>query len=273
MASRSIRFRVHGLMNELAVLGDFAWSSRGRVATDIVLSRVTRGRGWTAADRIRTVSMNDGTLLSYRLNFGDVQAVREIWRDAVYLPPDQASQSSWFLDLGANIGFASVFMAKRTGIKHVIAVEPDADNARLLRRNLAQNHINAIVLEAAVGDRDGTATFVRSRESNLGHVGEGGDTPVELVSMATVLDHVSGDERVLMKIDIEGGERELFAGDVSWLEHVMALTMEIHPAVADSPRIHTLLTDAGFHFAVGPGGRTEPKSFWLRGEAGVNGHR
>lgn len=263
MPRRTLPQRLSGGRNELAVIGEFAWASRWRVASDIVWSRVVRHRT-RPNERVRTVALKDGTRLSYRLNEGDVQAVREIWRDAVYMPPQEASKTKCFVDVGANIGFASVYMARRTAVEQVIAVEPDPANAQLLRRNLAQNHINAIVLEAAVSAHDGRASFAQARKSNLGHLDDCGDTEVEVVSMATVLGHVDSDERVLLKIDIEGGEQQLFNGGLSWLGRVEALTIEIHPEVADSPRIRQIIGNAGFHFYIGTGNRDAPKSFWLR---------
>jgi FkbM family methyltransferase len=63
------------------------------------------------------------------------------------------------IDAGANIGFSSVYLACRWGATRIVAVEPDPENAELLRRNLAQNGVEAEVIEAAVGAEDGEASF------------------------------------------------------------------------------------------------------------------
>lgn len=78
------------------------------------------------------------------------------------------------VDIGANIGFTSVYFARRFGARTVVAIEPDPDNAWLLRKNLAsQNNIDAEALGAAAGEADGKASFARAGQSNLGRVVEG----------------------------------------------------------------------------------------------------
>jgi len=188
----------------------------------------------SASGRIRTIALRDGTRLSYRRNRGDIQTIREIWLCPTYEPPFPARRLDVVVDLGANIGFTSLYFARRLGAGTCVAVEPDAANASLLRRNLEQNGIAAIVLEAAVGRLDGTAMFTSAAESNLGRLADAkGATPVRVVSMRTVLEHV-GDRRIdLLKIDIEGGEGALFDADTTWLDRVDAIMMEFHPGVAE----------------------------------------
>ena len=104
--------------------------------------------------------LRDGTRLTYRRNRGDIQAIREIWLDEVYSPPREAQGLPNVVDLGANIGFTSVYLARRLRPACIVAVEPDPENARILRRNLEQNDIHSIVIEAAVGPYDGTTGFL-----------------------------------------------------------------------------------------------------------------
>lgn len=71
------------------------------------------------------------------------------------------------LEVGANIGTETVSLLHRYGVERVIAFEPDAENARLLRANLALNglHDRAEVHELALSDVDGTLTLERSDEN------------------------------------------------------------------------------------------------------------
>jgi FkbM family methyltransferase len=180
--------RIRDFGRELRGASHFAPASRPRYWADAVAYRVLRLAPSLASDRLRTLRLRDGTRISYCLNRGDIQAIREI-------------------------GFTSVYFARRHGARTCIAVEPDARNVRLLRRNLEQNGINATVFEAAVGSRDGTANFAANSESNLGRLAETG-VPVKMLSMRTLLDEL-GDRRIdLLKVDIEGGEGELFRGSV-----------------------------------------------------------
>ena len=67
----------------------------------------------------------------------------------------------------------------------------------------------------------------------------------------------------LLKMDIEGGEQQLFQGDLSWLGRFAWLFAELHPARADIERIATLIEAEGLHFRPGAG-RGGPTACWTR---------
>jgi FkbM family methyltransferase len=256
--------RVKGIGHELSVLARFEPRSWPRLIADILAARLIRSVRLPRSDSPRTVTMKDGTRLSYRLNRGDVQAIREIWLDEVYRTPAEAEHLGLVVDLGANIGFTSVYLARRLAGARVVAVEPDPANAALLRRNLAQNGIDALVVEAAIGPRDGTARFRSNRESNLGYVAEDGDLSVPMLSVPTLLERADATTGgFLLKLDIEGGEEQLFTGELGWLGDVELLLPEFHLDVVDLPRIYGLLEAAGLESRV-PEGPKGPAAYWTR---------
>src|SRR5437870_1736500 len=60
----------------------------------------------------RSIQMRGGIKLTYRLNKGDIWSLREIWLFECYkFPADIHPQR--ILDLGANIGLTSVWLANR----------------------------------------------------------------------------------------------------------------------------------------------------------------
>jgi FkbM family methyltransferase len=235
-----------------------------RLVADILAFRLLRLVTLPRADSTRTVAMLDGALLTYRLNRGDIQAIREIWLDEVYMPPHEAYSMRTVIDLGANIGFTSVYLARRLRPSRLVAVEPDPDNVAILRRNLAQNGIEAVVIEAAIGPADGSARFRRNTSSNLGSLAADGDLTVAVVSVPTVLERLGpSPQRTLLKLDIEGGEEQLFGADVGWLDRVGCLLAELHPTVVDTERILALLERSGLAFRLG-GGPGRPPACWVR---------
>jgi len=68
------------------------------------------------------------------------------------------------LEVGANIGTETVALLVRRGVKRVVAVEPDAENVRLLRANLALNGVQdrVEIHELALSDTDGTVVLESS---------------------------------------------------------------------------------------------------------------
>ena len=85
---------------------------------------------------------------------------REIFDDRVYLDgglrlPDRAT----VLDVGANVGLFSLFVARSCRDPRILAVEPMPPLHDLLRRNLHIHGVDAQVLPYALGERAGAATF------------------------------------------------------------------------------------------------------------------
>jgi FkbM family methyltransferase len=221
------------------------WRSFRRFAIDALAYRAARVVPVRGGARRRTVSFKDGTELTYRLNRGDVRAIAEVWMVGTYDLPF-AIRASNIVDLGANIGAASVWLARRHGCSKLVAVEPVPDNAELARINLARAGIDAEVLTAAVGKAPGIARFVMSHDSTWGRLGPTG-IEVALITPQAVIDHFPPSERIeLVKIDIEGAEQELFAGDLAWLERVDCLVIELHGDRVDWRGIIARLTELGF---------------------------
>lgn len=224
------------------------WKSRFRLSFDFVLYRVLRvlpRLGLHAPER--TVRFRDGIVITYRLNRGDIQGIREIFLDHAYrLPFDVAS--SCLVDLGANIGLTSVWLAKTYGASRLVAVEPDPSNARLARKNLQDNGIDATLIEAAIGSTDGTTFFAESAESNLGQVASAG-RPVKMISMATLLGYLNAGQMIdVLKLDIEGGEQDLLSANIEWLQRVKSIIAEFHPDRVDYPTLIKTIENANFTY-------------------------
>ena len=217
-----------------------------RLARDVLLSRVLRVATLRTENAVRVVQLRGGETVSYRLNRGDLQGIREVLMDEIYRLPFVLSPRV-VVDLGANIGLTSVYLARHHRPEFLLAVEPDPLNAALARVNLEP--IGGHVLEAAVGARDGTAKFTARRDSNLGMVdpGGGGD-PVRVVSMNSVLALTPQHRIDLLKIDIEGGEQELLSGELSWLSAVDSIIAEFHPDRVDYDGLIGVLREHGFRY-------------------------
>lgn len=234
----------HEIRRSIEIAGDR--TSFLRLFTDTLLLRALRVLGLPVSNRERTVRLRGDAVITYRLNRGDLQSLREVWMDEHYRLPLHLWPNT-AIDLGANIGLTSVWLATRLGCQRILAIEPSRENARLLSRNLNQNHIVGEVLSAAVGPTDGWVGFAAHEASNLGKTVREGGVTVRMLSMDTILRHLNTDEAVdLVKIDIEGGEADLFAGDVRWLQRVRCIIAEFHPGFVDYGQIIATLHREGF---------------------------
>jgi len=140
---------------------------------------------------------------------------------------------SVFLDAGANIGVYTVLAGRIVGESgRVIAVEMMPDTARILRRHLAMNDLqNVVVVEKALADTTGTSIIARVPEGKFGQAsitsGVGNDvmeTHVRTVTLAEILDEIG--EVTLTKMDLEGAEDIALVGAGDSLQRVRAVIFE-----------------------------------------------
>jgi FkbM family methyltransferase len=245
---RGRRF-LRGIYREFGVAAQHCGNRRSltRYSVDIVLSRVLRYVTVPRAGSLRTIRTKSGATITYRLSRADIQTVREVWFDQVYRLPFEWPAGGVLLDLGGNIGCASVYLARRYGFDQVIMVEPVPDNVALARRNLTQNGVDAEIIQGAVAPTGGTVAFTVTADRNLGRIDRGGDTLVELVTPSELLKRAGG--RIsLVKMDIEGAEEPLLVEDDSWLVQVDAVIAEFHPEIVDYPRLVSIVKERGFMF-------------------------
>jgi FkbM family methyltransferase len=121
-----------------------------------------------------------------------------------------------FVDLGANVGVYSLFVAGLAGRKaRILAVEPQPEIYRRLSFNVAANDLGTIrTLQCAVADRDGTLDLFIDRgnrgQSSIAMV-TGEKVSVPCRTLENVLVEAGFDRVDALKIDIEGAEDTVLA--------------------------------------------------------------
>ena len=131
------------------------------------------------------------------------------------------------LDFGAHIGAAAVYFALQFPRAHIVALEPDAANFALLEANVAGLDVDARCV--AVGSRDGEAALVDPGEGEWGYrTAAGKGIRVESAARLVADKLAAGYAPYLAKIDIEGGEGELFSADTGWADSFPLVIIELH---------------------------------------------
>jgi FkbM family methyltransferase len=154
------------------------------------------------------------------------------------------------LDLGANIGLFSAFMASRVPVASVVSYEPDPDNLDLLRSNLSRcGRIGEWrIVEACAGASDGTVSFITGDFGESRVVDDADAAATTTLPRVDVFPDLA--ETDWLKLDIEGSEWDII-GDARFAgTPVRALAMEYHPwgCPGGEPRSTAaeMLRDAGF---------------------------
>jgi len=164
------------------------------------------------------------------------------------------------VDIGASLGEWTLPLARAVGAAgRVLAAEPAPRNAAALEATLAINALRqAEVIRCAVGDHDGSAEFavpiVTSARTDtgiarLGPAGAGYERlSVCLRSLDSLVAEGGIDRLDLIKIDVEGRERQVLDGAQAVLERYRpTLVIETgHEAEGDRPAIHDRLRSGGY---------------------------
>ena len=184
-----------------------------------------------------------GTLL-FRLKGSDTETIREIFSHRVYdlsknphfsglrrIYQDSiaAGMVPVIIDAGANLGAATVWFARQFPEARIVAIEPDPDNARVVRESIRQLS-NAVLVEGAVGAETGFVhlTNTEAESNSIRTIRGGTDAGVKVYTVPDLLAMVEHGKLFMVKVDIEGFESDLFSGNTAWVEDADVIFVEPH---------------------------------------------
>lgn len=174
----------------------------------------------------------------------DMQTEKDYWLGTYEMNLQQAIQA-WAqpgmvaYDVGANIGYVSLLLAKRVGeTGKVFSFEPLPGNQERLQKNIGLNpNANVTVIPKAVADKAEETTFLIHASGGMGKLqGSAGKNAgfetkikVETVSLDDFVYKEKHAAPNIVKIDIEGGEVLAFKGMLRLLKEAKPiLLIELH---------------------------------------------
>lgn len=138
----------------------------------------------------------------------------------------------FIIDAGANAGYASLWFTACFPNAAIIAVEPEISNFEILKKNCAP-YGNIRPVRGAVWYTNCTMTIEDDRVGKwafrVKEAGPDAHDTIPGISIGEIMKQ-SGFSRIdILKIDIEGSEKELFLHDyAAWLKYVRVLIIELH---------------------------------------------
>jgi FkbM family methyltransferase len=172
--------------------------------------------------------------LHFRRNSSDFMVIVQIFVQGQYDFPLAFDRPPLIVDCGANIGCASIFFLSRHCGAKLIAVESEPSNATVCRQNLSPFGDQCELHQCAVWSNHEPLWHHGSDYMEWGcRVGRSpsaaGTSMVSSVTISELLESSGHDEIDLLKIDVEGSERELFTRDADpWLSRTRNLMVELH---------------------------------------------
>jgi len=180
-------------------------------------------------------------------------------REKELLPHLIMRSGETFVDVGANVGYYSLKIAKEYSTKGVtiLAIEAHPGNYKALCKNIELNNFKCITtVNKAVSDHKGIVTMyeridtrnrVRSEFYSLsnGYIHESNTVRPDAGSLeieCDTLDNILGEQRIdVMKIDIEGAELSALKGATHILKKLRKIIVEVHGANFD--KVMQILND------------------------------
>jgi len=191
-----------------------------------------------------------------RLIGGDAQLADLLRRQGVDL----------VLDVGANRGQYSARLYQNGYDGRAVSFEPQAGCRSALEAAAAERHGWTVAPAMALGDRDGDIELNLSAETDMSSIrvfapafllaspssAYIGRETVPLTRLDTIFeDYVEAADRVLLKIDTQGYEREILIGADGVLDRIRGVQVEmslvpLYEGEAMFDELHAFLTSRGF---------------------------
>ena len=215
-----LRYRIYLLKMYTRELG----SAQGIV----VFLKVRLGSGPT----VRVSVPGAKTPVLVRPRTSDVGAFEQVFLRGDYRFSTKLS-FKFIVDCGANVGYATIYFANRFRSARILAIEPERGNFELLVKNTAC-YGNVERKRAALWPRK-TQIDLTNPASASDHwsfraqEGIPSAESVDTITMLDLLDLSPHGEIDMLKLDIEGAERDIFASPLlEWLSKVKVLIVELH---------------------------------------------
>jgi FkbM family methyltransferase len=160
------------------------------------------------------------------------------------------------IDAGANIGLTSLYFMESFDATNIISVEPEPKNFEVLKFNLSKTrNSEVLVLNGGIWTssckirivsdfRDKSDWAFRVEESDDG---EG----IQAYAINQLIAMKDWDVVDILKIDIEGSEKEIFLpehSDISFLEKTKCMAIEIHDEFKCRQQIYAILDKYNFSY-------------------------
>ncbi len=171
-----------------------------------------------------------------RVHSSDVPTYKQIFIDREYDFLVE-KQPKVIVDAGANIGLAAIYFANKYSDAKIISIEPEQSNFELLKENVA-SYPHVIPIQAALWNKNEEINLIDPGLGKWGFMVETIHSSENLPGktchtvMGMTIDKIMKDYGLkkidILKIDIEGAEKEVFSDATSWIEKIDSIIVELH---------------------------------------------
>jgi len=146
------------------------------------------------------------------------------------------------LDLGANIGMSSLYLANRYADAQIIAIEPDNSNGDMFKKNL-EHYPNVNLIQGVIRGTNKKVEMIDTGKGESGYEARECENGLTGTTIMDIMQKYQWDTIDILKMDIEGSEKSVFEHNFeAWLPKTKVLFVELHEHKA--PGCSKVLSDA-----------------------------
>lgn len=188
-------------------------------------------------DTTHFLTLKNGLKLSVNKKAGDLTTLFEIFVNNDYSFESKSGGDFNVLDIGANVGYFSTFIAKKYPSAKVFSFEPFPNTFQRLSENISRNSLaNVTAYENAVSDFNGTADFYSFDWAGCNTLIDGKfdeglhqKTTVNCISFDDIFAKTGASSFEFGKVDCEGSEYAIFLNSKDdSIRKVRWYIMEVH---------------------------------------------
>jgi FkbM family methyltransferase len=167
-----------------------------------------------------------------RMRTTDASVFEEIILNEEYLV-ERSLSPKVIVDAGANIGLTSIYFANKYPEARIFSIEPEAGNFRMLVKNAAP-YPQITPIQAALWKDSTPLELSNPGDGNWGFQtrerGNSDSTTVSVpaITIDSLLKQFDLPSIDLLKVDIEGAEKEVFADSSGWIDRIGGIMVELH---------------------------------------------
>ncbi len=221
------------------------WTTRYTLLSQMIKRGLAvRYRNWynriVADQKTRAFNVRIPNNRKLYLRTQDMPMMHEIFKREDYrLKLEKSlSEAAVVMDLGANIGLASIFFQQHYFPNaRFVAVEPSPKNIAVLQQNLANNIEKAEIVPVVVSNKNGLLLIDDTEVGYNVHIihqkiaqNTEGERSTEVIALTLpqIFEDLNIERIDLLKMDIEGAEKEVLQDAAQWISKVQMMVIELH---------------------------------------------
>tara|TARA_Y100001958_G_C21225689_1_gene551098 strand:+ start:1003 stop:1848 length:846 start_codon:yes stop_codon:yes gene_type:complete len=132
------------------------------------------------------------------------------------------------IDCGSNIGSSSEYFKRCFVNVELVMIEPDKNNLEFSKKNTSINE--KFLINKAISSEEKLLKFSNTSNDNRAYkIENDGNVNIESITIENILNITKNEFKpFLIKIDIEGFEKDLFMKNIQWMKYFDIIIIELH---------------------------------------------